>query len=159
MEKTYILREADAGDSEFVEQVYCRTREEDFAVLGWPGEQLAAFLKMQAGIQKRAYEMQFPGALCFVIEHLGRRVGRIITETAPHRIHLIDIAVLPEFRNLGIGTAVIGDLTGKAAEEGRNLSLRVEKQNTRALSLYRRLGLKVVGEDDLGYLMESDLEN
>jgi ribosomal protein S18 acetylase RimI-like enzyme len=66
---------------------------------------------------------------------------------------LMDIALLPEYRSHGIGTALIKDLMAEAAQAGRPLRLHVEFFN-QALRLYERLGFARMGEMGLYYEME-----
>ena len=51
----------------------------------------------------------------------------------------MDIALLPEYRNKGIGTAILRDLMDKARQEDLPLVLRVEFFNP-AIRLYQRFG-------------------
>ena len=61
---------------------------------------------------------------------------------------MIDIALLPEQRGRGIGTMLLEQLVGEARRAGKAVRLRVLRTN-RALSLYRRLGFRVVREADV----------
>lgn len=66
-------------------------------------------------------------------------------------------AILPDFRNQGIGTRLIESLLDAIAEQGFDrVSLSVLKSNP-AARLYRRIGFKTVSEDDDEYIMSIDL--
>ena len=67
-------------------------------------------------------------------------------------MHVIDIALLPEFRGRGIGAALLRELMDEAASAGRAVSIYVEESN-RAQSLYRRLGFEPVGTHGVYLLM------
>ena len=54
----------------------------------------------------------------------------------------LSIAVLPDHRNLGIGTQLLDHMLGKAAEKYPGLSLSVTSENP-AKRLYERLGFQV----------------
>ena len=58
------------------------------------------------------------------------------------------LQVLPVHQGQGIGTDVVRRLGADAHAAGLPLELGVEKDNPRARALYRRLGLRPVGEDD-----------
>lgn len=64
--------------------------------------------------------------------------------------HLISIAVLPEFRQRGIGTALIQTLITRLDSYVTQLRLEVKEGNAEALNLYAQLGFKNVGFID-GY--------
>jgi ribosomal protein S18 acetylase RimI-like enzyme len=66
-------------------------------------------------------------------------------------IKLDHIELLPEFQGRGIGGRIIGDLLAK----GKRVDLQVLKQNP-ATELYKKLGFKVIGENDLKYLMSTE---
>ena len=68
-----------------------------------------------------------------------------VSETAD-RLHLHQLHILPQFHNQGIGTRLIQALLDRARNVGRPVGLNVIRGN-RALSLYRRLGFRVVGGD------------
>ena len=79
----------------------------------------------------------------------GAAWARFFTETNPGYGYISDdipelsVAVLPEFRNQGLGSALVVRVIAQAKLLARALSLSVSKEN-RAQSLYRRLGFHVV---------------
>ena len=60
----------------------------------------------------------------------------------------MDIALLPEHRSAGIGTALVKLVLNEAASAGKPVVLHVEKFN-RACSLYGRLGFSTSGWNDV----------
>jgi ribosomal protein S18 acetylase RimI-like enzyme len=64
-----------------------------------------------------------------------------IDESTPE----ISVAVLPEFRQMGIGTALLTRLLEIACEKNKMLSLAVRSTNP-ALRLYLRLGFRILPE-------------
>jgi ribosomal protein S18 acetylase RimI-like enzyme len=73
-------------------------------------------------------------------------VGWLQVRPGRRRVILHQIHLLPAYRNRGIGTALLSELQGQAAQEGKPVELWVLKPN-QAVSLYRRLGFLVIGED------------
>ncbi|MEM2876290.1 MAG: ribosomal protein S18-alanine N-acetyltransferase [Candidatus Bathyarchaeia archaeon] len=79
--------------------------------------------------------------------------------------HIVSIAVLPEYRNMGIGKALIMEAMNKMLEYGaKECYLEVRVSNTPAISLYSKLGFNIVktvkgyyadGED--AYVMSRNL--
>lgn len=64
---------------------------------------------------------------------------------APDTWYVCGVAVLPDFRGHGIGTALMGVAGQQARDQGYDrLSLVVFEANTTALRLYRQLGFEVV---------------
>ena len=70
-------------------------------------------------------------------------------ETGPGEFYYDSIAVDPQYRGYGIGSALFGAMDRKAAEEGFDVvGLLVDLDNTSAERLYERLGFRTVGEKD-----------
>ena len=61
--------------------------------------------------------------------HDGRAAGRLIVDRSGEDILLIDVALLPEFRNGGIGSALVKQVMAEAAQAQKPLKLHVEKFN------------------------------
>lgn len=68
--------------------------------------------------------------------------------------HIIDILILPEFQGQKLGSTIIKDLIYQGRNSQLLLKLGVYKVNTRAKSLYERLGFETFGETDTHYLMQ-----
>lgn len=134
-----VLRPVEARDDEFVYRVYASTRADEMALVNWTAEQQEAFLRMQVSAQTDHYKIHYPQAKYHIIEREDVPIGRLITERSKDDILIIDIALLPEYRNMGIGTAILTDLMHAATGESRQIVLRVEFFNP-ALHLYARLG-------------------
>jgi GNAT superfamily N-acetyltransferase len=107
---------------------------------------------MQFDAQHAHYQKHYVGSDFFVIERAGEAIGRLYLARwkAEHRI--VDIALLPEHRGSGIGTALLTDLLDEAAAVGKAVTIHVEKFNP-AMSLYRRLGFVAAGEEGAYDLM------
>ncbi len=146
-----VIRDGVSEDAPFLEKLYFETRRDEFAQLGWDENQLATLLKMQFMTQTQSYRMQFPDARNLIIEADGAAVGRLI-ET--DEIRLVDIAVLPEFRNQGIGSFVLRRLLKEAKNKAKPVNLQVLKTNIPAIRLYERFGFEKTGEDQLYLMMQ-----
>jgi len=62
--------------------------------------------------------------------------------------------LLPEPRNRGIGTALLGELIEESRKSQATLRLQVLRNNEGAIRLYRRLGFTTVSEDEMRYEMK-----
>ncbi len=147
------LRPATAEDTGFLDAVFASTRAEEMALVDWTSGQNAAFLRMQADLQRRSYRTQFPLAQDQVILHGGIPAGRIMVDRSGGALLLIDLALLPEHRDAGIGTALIRDLQTEATSAGKPVRLHVEPGNP-ARRLYERLGFEEIGTHVLYAAME-----
>jgi ribosomal protein S18 acetylase RimI-like enzyme len=77
----------------------------------------------------------------------------MIVHRAPGELRLVDIALLPQFRNAGTGSALLQIILGEAAAAGQPVRLKVLKGN-RAESFYHRLGFTKTGETEMHFEME-----
>ena len=68
-------------------------------------------------------------------------------------MRIVDIALLPECRNRGVGTALLQAAMNEAAAAGKTVSIHVEKFNP-AQRLYRRLDFHEISESGPYWLME-----
>src|SRR6266550_911227 len=134
-------------------EVYSSTRADEMALVNWTDEQKLAFLLMQSNAQKVSYQQESPNAEYFVILNDGIPAGRLIVDRSSEILCLIDIALLPAHRNLGIGRLLIERLQAEAAETAKCLRLHVENFNP-AQRLYERLGFMKVEESGFYWRME-----
>lgn len=81
-----------------------------------------------------------------VIRLDGADIGWMQVSESAERLHLHQIHLVPQFHNRGIGTSLIRTMLDRARRQGRPAFLNVIRGN-RALSLYHRLGFRVVGGD------------
>jgi ribosomal protein S18 acetylase RimI-like enzyme len=133
--------------------VYASTRAEEMRLAPWPPEQVEAFLRSQFELQHREYGRIFPEASYEVLVVDGADAGRLYVHRAEDELHVVDVALLPEFRGRGIGTALLRELMDEAGAAGKRVSIYVEETNP-AQSLYRRLGFEPVAEQGVYLLME-----
>ena len=145
MPPSVTLRPATPADREFLFQVYAASRAEELAPVPWSAEEKSEFLRQQFAAQDRAYRNDYAAAAFDVIELEARPVGRLYVDRTPTEIHLIDIALLPECRGQGIGTALVREVVDEAARTKRPIRLYVEHGNP-ARRLYQRLGFAEVEE-------------
>jgi ribosomal protein S18 acetylase RimI-like enzyme len=141
-------------DEQFLDEVYRSTRADELAQIPWSEAQLKAFLKMQLKARDQSYRMHYPELDDRIILFQNQKVGRLIVVRKDEDIRLADIALLPQFRNGGIGTSLVKDLMMEAKEAGKPLRLQVETLNEQARRLYERLGFSTTGENLTHFQME-----
>jgi ribosomal protein S18 acetylase RimI-like enzyme len=138
-------------DLPFLCRVYAATRVEELAPVPWTAAQKSAFLEMQFRAQHAHYQANYANALWLIIERDSVPFGRLYFVRWPQEHRLIDIAMLPEYRGQGIGTAILHDLFDDAAD--KPVTIHVEKNNP-AMRLYTRLGFRAIGEHGVYDLLE-----
>ncbi|MGH9841960.1 MAG: GNAT family N-acetyltransferase [Blastocatellia bacterium] len=146
-------RPAYSDDEAFLLELYSSTRAEEVAAWGWEKAQQEGFLKMQFLARQQAYQWQYPEADHRIILLGERPIGQIIVARLETEIRLVDIALRPEHRGTGLGTALILELLDEALRTGRPVRLSVERAN-RARRLYERLGFACTGDDGMYFTME-----
>jgi ribosomal protein S18 acetylase RimI-like enzyme len=147
------LRPVTSDDEPFLYRVYASTREEELAPLGWDETQKEAFLRTQFNAQHVFYQEQFTSADFNIILAEDKPIGRLYVDRRDDEIRIVEIALLPEHRNSGIGSALLKILLTEAAAASKPVRIHVERFNP-ALRLYERLGFIQVGDNGVYYLME-----
>ncbi len=153
MHERVSFRAITEDDISFLRRLYCTTRDYEMVHAPWSEEEKHAFLEQQFAFQHDYYSKHFPEASFELILLDGEPVGRLYLEHRRDEIRLIDIALLPEFRNRGIGGMLMGEVLEQGREKGLPVRIHVE-QNNPALRLYQRLGFERVGDVGIYYLME-----
>jgi len=143
-----VLRPVTADDDEFLLAVYASSREEELVQVVWPEGQKEAFVRWQFEMQRREYDARFPGARYDVILVDGSPAGRIWVGSDDEQLHLLDIALLTEFQNRGVGTVLLRKLIDEAKCTSKVLRHMVFVLNNDAHRFYERLGFVVV--EDVG---------
>lgn len=150
MTEAITLRPIGPEDETFLYEVYASTRVTELAQVPWNDEQKAAFLRMQFTAQHQYYQEHYPRAAFDVILVSGEPAGRLYVHRGTDELRIVEIAILPAWRNRRVGTHLIGALQTEAALARKPLRIHVERLNP-ALSLYERLGFQAI-EDRGVYL-------
>lgn len=81
-------------------------------------------------------------------------IGSVIIINLRRGKLLDEIYLEKEFRNNGVGT----DIIRKIIENNKSVYLWVYKENIKAVSLYKRLGFKIIDETESRYYMEYNVK-
>lgn len=150
---TLTLRPIRLEDQPFLYEIYASTRLEELASLGWSADQQAAFLTQQFNAQHQYYQANYPEADFQIILVNDHPAGQLYVDRRINEIRVVDIALLPEYRNGGIGSRLLKELLAEAAQAGKLVSIHVEKFNP-ALRLYERLGFSMSDDRGIYWFME-----
>ncbi len=119
---------------------------------------------------KRLFEREIEALNSYkrVIRLSGIVIAYIVTWTIHDEVHILNIAVHPDFRKAGIGEMLMRDCICFSKESGLKYAiLEVRTSNTEAIKLYEKLGFKTMrlrkkyysdnGED--AYVMMNEIES
>jgi ribosomal protein S18 acetylase RimI-like enzyme len=142
------LRTVTPADREFLISVYHSSRAQELAQVDWDDAQKDAFIRWQFERQEEEYSQRYPDARYEVILVNGVPAGRIWIGVGEKEIRLLDIAILAEFQNRGVGTYLLNQLKDEARREKKSLRHMVFVLNDNAYRFYERLGFLTI--EDLG---------
>lgn len=150
------LRPTGSDDTAILAEIYASTRREELApLMDWSQEQKESFLRDQFELQHKCYAETYRDASFDLLMANETILGRLYVDRRPDELRIIDIALLPEYRGQGIGSAILVALQDEAAcrDQGRVVRIHVEHMNP-ALRLYRRLGFYEIENQGIYKLME-----
>lgn len=148
------LRPICEEDMGFLLRLYGTTRADEMAmVVDWTDEQKDFFIRMQFEAQHAHYHQHYGDAQFDLILVDGAPAGRLYVHRRPAEIRLVDISLMPEYRNGGIGTSLLRELFVESAASGKPITIHVEKYNP-AMRLYERLGFAPSADRGVYLLLE-----
>lgn len=149
------LRPITTADLPVLYEIYASTRAEEVAqVPYWTETDKTTFLTQQFNAQHQYYQEVYATPDFCIIEIDDQVAGRLYLNRSSNDIRIVDIALLPTFRSMGIGTSILQDIFDEATAKNCKVSIHVE-YNNRALNLYQRLGFQALHlRNGIYYLME-----
>ena len=150
---TITRRSAAAGDESFIEQLLKATLADELMASAWPEQMRTMLLDMQYRGRRQNAVAQYPNTDVEIVAVDGEDVGWLVVARTDEAIHLVDIAILPERRRAGAGSALLEGLIEESEQAHRPIRLHVLLTN-RARQLYDRFGFVRIGGDEVNDLME-----
>jgi ribosomal protein S18 acetylase RimI-like enzyme len=147
---TVTRRAATEEDDSFVYELFNAVHRPEFAFVPMPPGALDTLMRMQYHGQKATYASQYPGGHEIVLVD-GAPAGRIWVYRGPHEHQLVDISLLPRYRNRGIGAGLVKEAIASAREAAVPLRCSVAVTNSGSLRFHQRLGFRIVGQDEVYY--------
>lgn len=152
--KGFTLRPETEADVPFLRRLYVSTRWEEVApIIDWTETQKLAFLEGQFVLQRHHYHTYYASTDCAVLEQNGVPVGRLYVDRQAETLLVVDLALLPDCRGGGVGTALMQEVIAEAGAAGKKVRITVEKNNP-AQRLYRRLDFREVADESTHWIME-----
>jgi len=147
--------ERTAGDGDFLRAVYASTRRPELASLHWSAAEEDAFIGAQFEAQARHYRSAFPDASQSVVYVDGEPAGRLIVDRCDDEIRILDIALLPQFQNAGVGRELIRRLLDEADTVRLPVRCHVLADN-RARRFWERAGFTAQEPDSDGVYLSME---
>jgi GNAT superfamily N-acetyltransferase len=141
------LRPATPADEEFLFAVFVSSR--DFNLSIFPEPQRSNLMLMQYRGQQETYTQRYPAAEHNIVSLDGSDAGRIWVAETEEAISVLDIALLPGYRNRGIGRQLYANLIARAGAAGKPLRATVSTANPGSLQFHERLGFRRAGGDGM----------
>lgn len=154
----YSFRLITESDRPFLKKVYRSTRETELDSIPWDEDDKDKFIEFQFNTQHNYFLSAYQGAEFLIIVVNNSNTGRLYLWKTETQIRIVDIALLPEFRNKGIGTKILNDLVDESENTGKKLTIHVKHDNP-AMVFYERLGFKKKDDDGIQYYLERIPEN
>ena len=147
------LRPATADDENFLITVYKSSRGDDLRGLGWDENRINEFLEMQYQAQRTFDQSDYGRATDEIILCSGQRAGRLLADFREDEIRCVDLSLLPEYRNRGLGTLLVRKLQKQASAAQKPLRVQIIRFS-RAVKLFERLGFSRTSETGTHFQME-----
>lgn len=96
---------------------------------------------------------QYPNATHEIICVESTDAGRLYLDRSGDNFHILDITLLPEYRNQGTGSLLLRRLLDEAGRLGKPVSIYVESFNP-SLRFFERLAFRKEREEGFQFLMK-----
>lgn len=146
------LRKHTHDDIPFMQDLYASTRESELAMTNFSPSEKLNFLSQQFNAQYQHYTQNYCTDAFNIIELNNKPIGRLFVDYWEKEIRIVDIALIPEYRNAGLGTYYFHQLFSQARSSGKSVTIHVEHNNP-ARQLYERLGFALKTQTNEIYLL------
>lgn len=141
------------SDNPLLFEIYVSSRAEEMKLIQWTDEVKNTFLESQFQAQTLHYFSKYPDGSFELIKLENQTAGRLYQAELADEIRIIDITLLPQFRNQGIGTILLSDILKKAEKLQKSVRIYLETYNP-SQNLFARLGFVPTSNDGVYSLWE-----
>src|SRR5262249_52443247 len=124
-----VLRPEREQDTAFLADLFGKTAGRDLALMPIDEAMKESLLRMQFSSQTATYRAQFPTARFDIIEQGGEPIGRIVIDPGTEAGRIVDIALLPQCRARGLGTAILAAVLKRFGRHGQRMLCQVLASN------------------------------
>jgi ribosomal protein S18 acetylase RimI-like enzyme len=132
-------------DIDILKAVYQASRAWEQALFGFDDVQWLAFIEQQFQLQHHHYRSHYPEANFDCVLQNEIAIGRLYVDHGATTIQLMDINLLPQFQQQGIGTHLLLQLIEEAEQSQKSLRAYVE-ENNHARAWYAKHGFSEVSQ-------------
>jgi ribosomal protein S18 acetylase RimI-like enzyme len=150
--RSITLRPVRPEDRDLLVVLYATTRADEMQLVPWTDEQKAVFVKMQFVAREGEYQKRYPSATHEIVEVNGTPAGQLYVARLQKEIRIIDITIMPQERNRGIGTFLLKKLLKEGQQNNLPVTIYVEESNV-SLKLFERLAFKQVDQHGFHLLL------
>ena len=136
----FCLRAARANDTAFLRRLYRALRAKELDQTDWSAAQKQAFCDDQFQLQHNDWVQRYARAWFLLVLAGGSPVGRLYLDPPGSGFHVVDIGLMPQWRNKGAGAALLQSVQAMARGQGVPVTLSVLPDNPHAIRFYHRLG-------------------
>ena len=94
-------------------------------------------------------ELSKPGGVCLAARRDGALVGYLICSRYDTVWHVMNVAVDPGMRRIGVATTLLYELLERVGDDNARFTLEVRTSNAAAIALYERFGFRRIGDLDM----------
>ncbi|UZE48935.1 GNAT family N-acetyltransferase [Rhodopseudomonas sp. P2A-2r] len=145
----FTLRPERPDDAAFLRRLFVANHAGVLRDAGIAEPVIADLMDVQFRSQADTYRRPFPHAEFLIVERDGAAIGRWISDDDGDAELLVDIALLPDSQNRGLGAAFVAAMMRRALDRGKAPRASVLVSNLPCLKMCRRIGFRVVDQDDV----------
>ncbi len=151
--RTIEMRPAEPADQRFMEQLYSSTRGADQRMDGCDARTEALLVALQFRARQAQLRTQYPHGDIAVIFERDRPIGSLYVNYGHEDIRILDISLLPEYRNRGIGLGLLRSLQAQAVR--MRVPVRIDLLvSSQAYRLFHRCGFTPRGANGVHNSLE-----
>lgn len=140
-------------DDSFLFSLFCENKKIE---LGWQYADpiiIEPLLQMQWNARNQYYKNLFSRAISYIFSYNDEPIAQLTIQHEQDHIHIIDISVLRNYQNQGIGSTIIKDLQTTAKQTKQFITLHVSTSSP-AYFLYLKLGFFDIQRNEIDIKMK-----
>lgn len=150
--KKITLRKFTFDDIPFMQTLYASTRESELAMTNFSEQEKLNFVTQQFSAQTAHYTQHYCTDSFDIIEFEGMSIGRLFVDHWDKEIRIVDITLIAEYRNKGLGNYLFNLMFEQARAGKKSITIHVEHNNP-AKRFYERLGFTLKTQTNEIYLL------